>query len=90
MYKDILWNVLYRNAQYMCIILVAKIMTILTALFIGTLWPPNRTFTAQKMVKRNSLGAKAILIISNFKFSYQPENANFVQTTVEIPGEFLC
>ena len=40
------------------------------------------------MVKRNSLGAKVILIISNFKFSYQPENANFVQTTVEIIGKF--
>ena len=90
MYKDILWNVLYRNALYMCIILVANIMTVLTTPLIGTLWPPNRTFNAQKMVKRNSLGAKVILIISNFKFSYQPENANFVQTTVEIPGEFLC
>ena len=32
----------------MCIILVANIMTILTAPFIGTLWPPNRTFNAQK------------------------------------------
>ena len=48
MYKDILWNALYRNARYMCIILVANIMTILTARFIGTLWPPNRTFNAQK------------------------------------------
>ena len=48
MYKDILWNALYRNARYMCIILVANIMTILTAPFIGTLWPPNRTFKAQK------------------------------------------
>ena len=48
MYKDILWNALYRNAWYMCIILVANIMTILTAPFKGTLWPPNRIFTAQK------------------------------------------
>ena len=48
MYKDILWNALYRNARYMCIILVANIMTILTAPFIGTLWPPNHTFNAQK------------------------------------------
>ena len=48
MYKDILWNALYRNARYMCIILVANIMTILTAPFIGTFWPPNRTFNAQK------------------------------------------
>ena len=48
MYKDILWNALCRNTRYMCIILVANIMTILTAPFIGTLWPPNRTFNAQK------------------------------------------
>ena len=67
----------------MCIILVANIMTILTAPFIGTLWPPNRTFNAQK-------NGQEELARCYFKFSYQPENANFVQTTVEITGEFLC